>query len=180
MGKRFDKLGEAHRKFIAAQPMFFVGTAAPDGRVNISPKGMDSLRVMGPNSILWLNITGSGNETAAHLREHTRMTLMWCAFSGPPMILRCYGQARAVHVGDPDWDSLASHFAAHRSARQVFEMQVDLVQNSCGYVVPLMEPAGERDTMDKWVAAKSDDDIRQYWADRNAISIDGKPTGMPQ
>ena len=179
MGKRFDQIGNAHRKFIEAQHMFFVATAAPDGRVNVSPKGMDALRVLGPNRILWRNITGSGNETAGHLLESNRMTLMWCAYEGAPLILRCYGTARSIHEGDAEWEGLSAHFPPHRSARQVFDMSVDLVQNSCGYVVPLMSYEGERDTMDNWVAAKSDEDIRTYWAERNTETIDGRPTGIP-
>ena len=180
MGKRFDQIGKSHRKFIEAQRMFFVGSAAPDGRVNISPKGLDSLRVMGPNRVIWLNITGSGNETAGHLMENNRMTLMWCAFEGSPMILRCYGSARAIHTSSTEWDDLYIHFKPHRSARQIFDMSVELVQNSCGYVVPLMEYRGERDTMDNWVSAKTDQDIRDYWTERNALTIDGRPTGIPE
>ncbi|MGI3184264.1 pyridoxamine 5'-phosphate oxidase family protein [Nioella aestuarii] len=179
MGKRFDQIGNAHRKFIEAQHMFFVATAAPDGRVNVSPKGMDALRVLGPNRILWRNITGSGNETAGHLLESDRMTLMWCAFEGAPLILRCFGTARSIHASDPDWSELSANFPPHRSARQIFDMNVDLVQNSCGYVVPLMTYEGERDIMDNWVAAKSDQEIRDYWAERNAATIDGRPTGIP-
>lgn len=180
MAKRFDQIGTAHRKFIAAQHMFFVATAAPDGRVNVSPKGMDALRVLGPNRILWRNITGSGNETAGHLLDSNRMTLMWCAVEGAPLILRCFGSARTVHDTDADWPELSAHFDPHRSARQIFDMTVDLVQNSCGYAVPLMSYEGERDTMDKWVAARSDQDIRDYWTDRNARTIDGRPTGIPK
>ena len=179
MGKQFESIEDVHRTFIEQQHMFFCASAAPDGLVNVSPKGMDSLRVMGPNRILWMNITGSGNETAGHLREHPRMTLMWCSFTTRPIILRTYGRARTVHQGDADWDDLSAHFPAHRSARQVFDLAVDLVQTSCGYAVPFMEYTGERDTMQKWVDDKSDADIRTYWAERNAKTLDGKPTGVP-
>ena len=179
MGKQFDSIEAPHKKFIEEQHMFFTGTAAPDGLVNISPKGMDSLRVMGPNQILWMNITGSGNESAGHLREHPRMTLMWGSFTTRPIILRTYGTARTIHPGDADWDDLAQHFPAHRSARQIYDLHVDMVQTSCGYAVPFMEYAGERDTMQKWVDNKSDDELRTYWAERNATTLDGKPTGMP-
>lgn len=159
--------------------MFFCGSAAPDGLVNVSPKGMDSLRIKGPNRILWLNITGSGNETAGHLRDHSRMTLMWCSFTTRPIILRTYGHARTIHRDDAEWGALAGHFPPHRSARQIFDLTVEMVQTSCGYAVPFMDYAGERDTMQKWVDGKSDADIRTYWAERNATTLDGNPTRTP-
>ncbi|KUJ76786.1 pyridoxamine 5'-phosphate oxidase [Ruegeria marisrubri] len=178
MAKQFPALDEAHRKFIEEQHLFFTGTAGPEGRVNISPKGMDSLRVLGPNRILWMNLTGSGNETAGHLLEANRMTLMWCSFTTRPLILRAYGFARTVQPGDTDWADLAAHFPAHRSARQIFDVTVDMVQTSCGYAVPFMDYREERDTMQKWVDGKSDEEIRAYWAERNQTTIDGKPTGV--
>jgi len=180
MSKKFEAIQAPHRKFIEEQHLFFTGSAAPDGRVNISPKGMDSLRVLGPNRIAWMNLTGSGNETAGHLLEHARMTLMWCSFTKRPLILRCYGTARTVHVGNAGWDDLAALFPEHRSARQVFDVSVDMVQTSCGYAVPFMDYASERDTMQKWVDDKSEDDIHTYWVEKNTVTIDGKPTGVPQ
>ena len=179
MGKQFPALDDAHRAFIEAQHMFFTGSAGPEGRVNISPKGMDSLRVMGPNRILWMNLTGSGNETAGHLLENTRMTLMWCSFETRPLILRAYGTAHTVHEGDEDWTALAQHFPPHRSARQIFDVDIEMVQTSCGYTVPFMDYRADRDTMQKWVDGKSDADIRKYWADRNQTTLDGMPTGVP-
>ena len=179
MAKQFPDLDDAKRKFIEDQHMFFVGTAAADGRVNISPKGVDSLRVLGPNRIVWMNLTGSGNETAGHLLEINRMTLMWCSFTTRPMILRTYGTARTHHIGDDDWDALAAHFPDHRSARQIYDVDIDLVQTSCGYAVPFMEYQSDRETMQKWVDGKSDDDIRAYWVEKNQHTIDGKPTQVP-
>lgn len=179
MGKQFDSIEAAHKKFIEEQHMFFCATAAPDGLVNMSPKGMDSLRVLEPNRIIWLNITGSGNETAGHLREHPRMTLMWCSFTTRPIILRTYGTARTIQEGDADWEAMLAHFPTQRSARQVYDLSVDMVQTSCGYAVPFMDYNRERDTMPKWVEAKSDQDLRTYWAERNATTLDGKPTGVP-
>ncbi|MFK7754167.1 MAG: pyridoxamine 5'-phosphate oxidase family protein [Sedimentitalea sp.] len=179
MAKQFDHIDAAQQKFIQEQHMFFVASAAPEGRVNMSPKGMDSLCITGPNTVLWMNLTGSGNETAGHLALSPRMTLMWCSFTTRPMIMRCYGTARAVHEGDPDWEALKAQFPDHRSARQVYEMTVDLVQTSCGYAVPFMDYAGERDTMQKWVDGKSDAQLRDYWRDRNTETIDGLPTGVP-
>ena len=179
MAKQFPSLDDAHRRFIEDQHMFFCASAAPEGRVNVSPKGMDSLRIMGPNRILWMNLTGSGNETAGHLRESPRMTLMWCSFTTRPLILRCYGTAAAIHEGDEGWAEAASHFPTHRSARQVFDLSIDLVQTSCGYAVPFMDYRAERDTMQKWVDGKSDDELRDYWKTTNTQTLDGKPTGVP-
>ena len=178
MGTRFDTLGAAHRRFIERQRIFFTGTAGPEGRVNVSPKGMDSLRVFGPNRILWRNLTGSGNETAAHLGENARMTLMWCAFEGPPMILRVYGSARAVHRLDPEWEILDAHFTPDMAARQIFDLQIDLVQKSCGYAVPRLDFVADRDVLTDWAAKKGEDGIRRYWADRNARTIDDNPTDI--
>lgn len=180
MAKQFARIGDDHRRFIEAQHIFFAGSAGPEGRVNVSPKGMDSLRILGPNRILWLNLTGSGNETAGHLLENPRMTLMWCSFTTRPLILRCFGTARAVHPGEDGWPGLAGHFRAHRGARQVFDMDVDRVQTSCGYAVPFMEYLRERDTIDTWTEAKSDDDLRAFRAANNRVTIDGKPTGLPE
>ncbi len=179
MAKQFPHLDDAHQRFIADQHMFFVGSAGVEGRVNISPKGMDSLRILGPNRIVWMNLTGSGNETAGHLLEVNRMTLMWCSFTTRPLILRTYGTARTLHAGDDGWDELAGHFPNHRSARQIYDLSIDLVQTSCGYAVPFMEFQSDRDTMQKWVDGKSDDDIRAYWVEKNQQTIDGKPTGVP-
>ena len=139
MGKQFDALSEDHIRFIAEQNLFFTGSAGPEGRVNISPKGMDSLRILGPNRILWLNLTGSGNETAAHLAENPRLTLMWASFTTRPMILRTYGTARVTHHGEAGWPDLAAHFPALPGARQIYDLNVEMVQTSCGYAVPFME-----------------------------------------
>lgn len=179
MAKQFDRIEEDHSRFIAEQHMFFVGSAAPEGRVNISPKGMDSLRVLGPHRIVWMNLTGSGNETAGHLLEANRMTLMWCSFTTRPLILRAFGTAKTLHTGDAGWDELAALFPPHRSARQIYDVSVDLVQTSCGYAVPFMDYREERPTMQTWVDAKSDADLRDYWVEKNTRTIDGKPTGVP-
>ena len=179
MAKQFPEIDQTHRAFIEDQHIFFAGSAAPEGRVNVSPKGMDSLRIPGPNRIVWMNLTGSGNETAGHLLENPRMTLMWCSFTKRPLILRCFGTAKTLHPGDDGWDDLAALFPDHRSARQIYDVDVDLVQTSCGYAVPFMGYAGERDTMQKWVDAKSDQDLRDYWVEKNTKTIDGKDTGVP-
>ena len=179
MAKQFDSIEEPHRKFIEAQHIFFVGSAGPEGRVNISPKGMDSLRVLGPHRVSWLNLTGSGNETAGHLLENPRMTLMWCSFTTRPLILRLYGTATVVHRGGKGWAEAAALFPAHHGARQIYDMTVDLVQTSCGYAVPFMDFQKDRDTLEGWAAQRSEDDLAAYWAEKNTATIDGRPTGMP-
>lgn len=178
MGKRFERIEDAHARFIAAQHVFFVATAAADGRVNVSPKGMKSLIVDGPNRILWRNLTGSGNETAGHLRQVNRMTLMWCAFERRPMILRAYGTARTLHSRDPDWVGLNGRFPPKTGARQIYDMAVEMVQVSCGYGVPLMDFRQDRDALDTWALDKGRDGIREYWAERNSHTIDGTATGV--
>ncbi|KNG93965.1 pyridoxamine 5'-phosphate oxidase family protein [Pseudaestuariivita atlantica] len=176
MGTQFTELDDRHIAFITEQPIFFSGSAARDGKINVSPKGRDSLRVLGPNRILWRNLTGSGNETAAHLEDHPRMTLMWCSFGIKPQILRCFGTARAVHRQDADWDDLNGHFEPHIAARQVFDMAIDMVQTSCGYAVPRMDLVSERDTLEKWAADKGEDGLKTFWGEYNARTLDGVPT----
>lgn len=180
MAKQFDGLEAAHVRFIEAQHIFFTGTAAAEGRVNVSPKGMDSLRVLGPNRILWRNLTGSGNETAGHLARVNRMTLMWCGFEAQPLILRAYGKARMVQATDADWDEMNGHFEPFVGARQVYDMTVEMVQTSCGYGVPYFDHAGERDTLRRWSEDHGPDGIRSYWDERNRETIDGLATGIPE
>ena len=174
------KLNTTLRDFIKNQHMFFVATAAPDGRVNLSPKGMDSLRIIDDSKIVWLNLTGSGNETAAHLLEHPRMTLMFCAFEGDARILRTYGTARAIHPSDNDWDENASMFDPMDGTRQIFILDIDLVQSSCGSGVPFMSYESQRGTdemVPHWTEM-GEEGVREYWQRRNSVSIDGKPTGI--
>ncbi len=176
MARRYEDLNPEHIKFIQQQKLFFVGTAANDGTINVSPKGWDSLRVLAPNRIAWLNITGSGNETAAHLAQNGRMTMMFCAFDGNPKILRLYGKAVAAHPRDENWDELAKLFEPHISARQYVDFKIETVQTSCGFGVPFYDFASERDNMDRWLATKDDKDIEEYWREKNQVSIDGLPT----
>lgn len=178
MGKLYKQLTDDLAGFIQRQKLFFVGTAADDGRVNVSPKGMDTLRVVTEDRVVWLNLTGSSNETAAHLLENDRITLMFCAFEGDPLILRLYGHARIFHPHDTEWDSLTTFFPAIPGARQIIDMSVDLVQTSCGFGVPFFEFKAERDHLKKWAEKKGSEGIRQYWEEKNRISLDGKPTGI--
>lgn len=176
MGQKYTELSDKHSGFIAEQKIFFVGTAAETGRVNISPKGMDTLRVLGKNRVIWLNVTGSGNETSAHIQQNARMTLMFCAFTGNPLILRLYGNARVIHRNDPDWPALFEMFNPEPGARQIFDMTIDMVQTSCGMAVPYFDYVEDRDQLRNWAVKKGDDGLEQYWEEKNQASIDGFPT----
>lgn len=178
MGQRHTELSEKLTAFICRQHVFFVGTADRDGHINVSPKGMDSLRVLDSSRIVWLNLTGSGNETAAHLQSSARITLMFCAFEGDPLILRVYGQGRVIHPRDADWNELVDLFPALPGARQIIDVDIDLVQTSCGFGVPLLDFKSERGMLNVWAEKKGEAGIRQYWQDKNRLSLDGKPTGI--
>lgn len=178
VARQHSEITDRLRRFIEAQQMFFVATAARDGRVNISPKGLDSLRVVSPTRVVWLNGTGSGNETAAHLLDVPRLTIMFCSFAREPLILRLYGTARAVHPDDADWDDLAALFPPLLGARNIFVVDVDLVQTSCGYGVPRYDFAGQRDLMDAWAEKKGEAGLLAYQQQHNLVSIDGFPTGL--
>ncbi|SEE28809.1 pyridoxamine 5'-phosphate oxidase family protein [Ruania alba] len=179
MATQYPEITDRLRRFIEAQHLYFVGTAARDGRVNVSPKGLDSLRIVSPTRVVWLNGTGSGNETAAHLLDTPRMTVMFCSFERAPMILRLYGTARAVHEPDAEWDELYGLFPPMRGARNIFVLDIDLVQTSCGYGVPFYEFESERPLMDSWAAKKGEDGLVEYQQTKNRASIDGFPTGLP-
>ena len=176
MGSQYQEISDADKTFIESQPLFFVGTADQEGRVNISPKGMDSLRVLSPHRVVWLNVTGSGNETAAHIAAHDRMTLMFCAFEGKPLILRLYGHATVVHPHDSQWEVLSACLPQIPGARQIFDLRVDLVQRSCGMAVPYMSFEGQRDDLWNWAEKKGKDGLQGYWERKNGESLDGKPT----
>ena len=173
-----DRLTGTHTDFIEAQPMFFVGTAAEEGRVNISPKGMDSLRVLDERRIVWLNLTGSGNETAAHVAATERMTLMFMSISEQPLILRVYGTARVVHPRDEEWDELIGGFPVMGGSRQIFDLAIDETASSCGSGVPIMTVAANRGEteLEPFYAAMSADELHDYWTRKNTASIDGLPT----
>jgi hypothetical protein len=180
MGQSFPAIDKDHLALIEAQKMFFVATAAPDGRVNLSPKGLDALRVVDANRVVWLNLSGSGNETAAHLLENPRMTLMMCAFDGPPKVLRLYGTARTLHEGDPDWAELWALFPSYSGARQLFDVAVDLVHTSCGMGVPIMhfvESRGETQ-LEPYFARLGPERTKDYQRKKNRVSLDGKPTDI--
>lgn len=178
MAKQYDAIPVELSDFIQQQKIFFVATAGQEGHVNVSPKGMDSLRIIDEHTVRWLNVTGSGNETAAHVLENQRMTIMFCAFQGMPMILRLYGNATMVQPGDPDWNAFLQDFPALPGARQIFTLNIDLVQTSCGMAVPFFDYKEERQQLNRWAEKKGEQGIAQYWTEKNALSLDGKPTGI--
>ena len=178
MAERFETLGEDHIAFIRGQQMFFVGTAGAEGFVNVSPKGMDSFRVLDNARVAWLNLTGSGNESAAHVLENGRMTVMFCSFDRQPLILRLYGRARVYHRRDGQWAGLAALFPDFVGARQIFLLELDLVQTSCGYAVPHYEFRGERPALLKWGERQAESGFEDYWRKKNLTSLDGRRTGI--
>jgi len=173
MGKQYTKLSARHIDFIGQQKLFFVGTAASTGKVNISPKGGDSLRVSGPNQLIWLNTTGSGNETSAHVQKLPRMTIMFCSFEGAPVILRVYGTAQVIHKADPQWLHYMGMFPASVSARQIYILDIEMVLSSCGTVVPLFDYVQDRTEMDDWIENRGASGIEAYWGEKNQLSLDG-------
>ena len=178
MAEQFSSIQDEHRDFIESQKIFFVASADSAGRINLSPKGQESLRVLGSNEILWLNLTGSGNETAAHVAEVNRMTLMWCAFSGPPRIMRVYGSAEVIHPRDSQWIECTRHIPPVLGARQYFRVSVEMLQTSCGYAVPLMDYVEDRVALAKCSEKRGTEGIADYWRENNQRSLDNKPTGI--
>ncbi|MGK0365130.1 MAG: hypothetical protein ACI85O_002195 [Saprospiraceae bacterium] len=178
MATMHDHISPKLQEFISKQHLFFVATAAQDGRVNLSPKGLDSLRILDENRIVWLNLTGSGNETAAHLLEVNRMTIMFCSFEKNPMILRLYGTAETYHRTDAEWKEHADLFDESRGMRQIYVMKVESVQTSCGYAVPFYEFKENREVLTAWTEKRSDEELKDYWQEKNMKNIDNKPTGM--
>jgi hypothetical protein len=143
--------------------------------VNVSPKGLDSFAVLGPRSVAYLDVVGSGAETIAHLRENGRITLMFCAFEGLPRIVRLYGRGEAIEPGDAEFDALAARFPRYPSTRSVIRVALERIADSCGYGVPLMQYAGERTQIAEWADRKGADGLRAYQLDRNRVSLDGLP-----
>ncbi|QZD91708.1 MULTISPECIES: pyridoxamine 5'-phosphate oxidase family protein [Qipengyuania] len=175
MADFFDALDDKHIAMIGKQPVFFVATAAEDARINLSPKGYDAFRVLGPKRVAYLDLGGSGNETHAHLAADGRITLMFCNFDRPALILRIYGKGRAVLPQDPDWAELSSHFEMMPGTRQIFDIEVESVQTSCGWGVPFMEYREERETLKKAHRQTDPEEWVSKYQDRTS-SIDGLPT----
>jgi len=178
MAKFYDHITEPLQNFIKAQHLFFVASAplSAEGHVNLSPKGMDSVRILSPNHVAYIDLIGSGNETSAHLHENGRITFMWCAFQGKPDIVRLFGTGRVVLPDDAEWDELRPLFPDFNNVRQIIVADIHMAQTSCGYGVPLMEFVADRDTMARWAEAKGEDGLRAYVRQKNVESIDGLPT----
>jgi hypothetical protein len=180
VAERFSSISDDLARWWEEQPLFFVATAPSgrDGHVNLSPKGLDTLRILGPQRVAYLDLTGSGVETIAHLRDNGRITLMACAFNGAPRISRLYGAGTVHALGSPGFDELAPLFPELPGARAVIDVSVDRVTTSCGYAVPLMDLVGDRDRLLDWATAKGDDGLVAYRGNKNATSIDDLP-GYP-
>ena len=178
MATQYTEISTKHKAFIEQQKIYFVATATESSRINLSPKGMDSLKVLNENRVIWLNVTGSGNETAAHVQKMSRMTLMFTAFEGNPMILRLYGTAKVIHPNDDAWDELHTLFEPLPGARQIFDLDVDLVQTSCGMGVPNYDYVAERELLNEWARVKGQEGVEKYWVDKNQKSIDGLETNI--
>ena len=177
MGKVYTEIDEKLREFINRQQMFFVATApsSAEGHINISPKGLDTFRILGPRRVAYLDLTGSGIETLAHLRENGRLTIMFCAFSGPPRILRLYGQGRAVLPNEAEWPPLRIEFPDLLGERSIVVMEVERIADSCGFAVPLFEHVGDRSQLIEYAERKGAEGLREYRAEKNRVSIDGLP-----
>ena len=176
MGRVRDNIDDATSRWISQQHMFFVSTApAQGGHVNVSPKGLDSFRILGPQQVGYLDLTGSAAETIAHLRENGRITFMFCAFEGPPRIVRLYGTGTVNLPGSDLFNELTNLFPHRRAVRALITVKIDRVQDSCGYSVPLMDFSADRTRLDSWADQRSDEEITMYWCERNGTSIDGLP-----
>lgn len=178
MAKFTNALDERLSAFIGEQKLFFVATACASGRINLSPKGMDSFRILAPDRCAVLDLTGSGNETAAHLLADGRITLMWNSFDRNPLILRIYGRGRGIRPDDDGFAPLIGHFPDHPGTRQIFLIDIESIQTSCGFGVPLAADMRERPTLRDWAERKGEAGIRKYQEDNNRRSIDGFETGL--
>jgi len=180
MGKLHDSIKLPHREFIGQQHIFFVSTAplSADGRINLSPKGLDCFRVLSENKVAYMDLISSGNETSAHTLENGRITIMFCSFEGAPNILRLYGKGFTVLPDSEDWKEYSSHFKIYQSTRQIIVAEIDLVQTSCGFGVPLFEYLGERDIHFEWAEKKGENGLLEYVENNNLESLDGLPTSL--
>jgi hypothetical protein len=180
MARFYPELNDELTAFVRAQKVFFVASAPTQGRINLSPKGMDTLRCLDSRTVAYMDITGSGNETAAHVIENGRLTMMFCSFTGEPMILRLSGRGRVVHQRDAEWVALAPAFPPLTARRQIIVLDIDMVQTSCGAGVPVYEFQHERDDLLRYWAERGDEGVKAYWASNNQTSIDGLPTQLLQ
>ncbi len=180
MGKLHTSITDHHKEFIESQHLFFVSTAPlhAEGHINLSPKGLDSFKILSATRVAYMDIVGSGNETSAHILENGRITFMFCAFGGPPNILRLYGKGYTVLPGDAEWTELSSHFTLLPSTRQIIVADIFNVQTSCGFGVPYYEYTGEREHSHQWAEKKGAEGLEEYKKEKNFVSLDGLPTAM--
>ncbi|TNE43320.1 MAG: pyridoxamine 5'-phosphate oxidase family protein [Deltaproteobacteria bacterium] len=176
MAEFYDSLNERIQSFLKEQKLFFVATAPSKGRINLSPKGMDTFRCLDQQTVGYLDVTGSGNETSAHLLDDGRMTLMFCSFTKKPWIIRLYGRGEVIQPGDASWDSSLAHFQHLPGTRQIILLHIESIQASCGYGVPVFEFVEERHTLVKWSEKKGEEGLQRYKEGNNVASIDGLPT----
>lgn len=180
MAKYFAEMLSEHQKFIKEQHMFFVATAplGAEGHVNLSPKGYDTLRILSSTEIAYLDLTGSGNETSGHISENGRITFMFCAFEGPPVILRLYGSGKVILPDTEEWEQMVGHFEMMPGARQIILAEIHKVQTSCGYSIPFMNYSGERETLIRSNLKKNETELENYLREKNSSTIDGTLTPL--
>jgi hypothetical protein len=178
MAKMLEEISDELRVFIEKQHLFFVATAPlqASGHINLSPKGLDAFRILSPKQVAYMDLTGSGNETSAHLLENGRITFMFCAFEGAPSIVRLYGTGRVVLPEHEEWSALQAHFTLVEGIRQIVLADVEFVQTSCGFGVPMYEFQEHRKALTHWARSKGEAGVRQYQVEKNQASIDGLPT----
>jgi hypothetical protein len=179
MAQFYEQLNDKLTAFIKRQPIYFVATAATEGRINLSPKGNDTLRVLNDKTVAYLDLTGSGSETSAHILAHGRLTMMLCSFDGDPLILRLYGRGEIVRPGEAKWADLVANFTELPGQRQIVVLHIESVQTSCGFAVPKMAIVEERKVLQDWAQKKGPEGLAGYRAKKNSKSIDGLPTGFP-
>lgn len=178
MAEFYTSLTQKLCEFMGRQHIFFVATAPYEGRISLSPKGMDTFRIINPTRVAYLDLTGSGNETAAHLKENARISVMFCSFEKQPMILRLYGKATSVKPGGKSWAELLKKFEPMPGRRQIILLEIESLQTSCGYSIPIFEFVKERETLRNWALKKGEQGLTDYWRTMNQESIDGLPTGL--
>ncbi|ACB49720.1 hypothetical protein cce_0369 [Crocosphaera subtropica ATCC 51142] len=178
MAQFYSSLTPELIKFIKEQKIFFTATAPIEGRINLSPKGIDTFRCLDQQTVGYLDLTGSGNETSAHLEDNGRMTIMFCSFSEKPLILRLYGQGKVIHPRDEEWRQLYPNFPTYEGERQMIILTLSSAQTSCGFGVPIYEYQETRDTLIEWAKKKGKTGIYDYWQQKNQVSIDGLPTKL--
>jgi Pyridoxamine 5'-phosphate oxidase len=178
MAKFYSELDKNLIKFIGEQKIYFTATAPIEGRINLSPKGVDTFRCLDEKTVAYLDLTGSGNESAAHIAENGRMTIMFCSFTEKPLILRLYGRGEVVRQNSESWEKLHLLFPTFAGQRQIIVLHIESLQTSCGFGVPVYELMEERTMLTDWAEKKGDDGIKNYWEEKNQKSIDGLPTGL--